>query len=262
MIMQSIAAVCLDLDGVVYFGSQAAGGAVDAIRRLRQHGMLVRYVTNNSASHRLAIAHKLRDLGISAELDQIVSSAWASARWLRANGHRRAYLLGTSGLERELTEVDIAVEREDCGAVLPIVVGYDPRFALDDLARLLPAIVRGGALVACNREATYPVEGGQPKPGLGPIVAAVECAAGRPMDVVVGKPDPTLLALALEGTSLPPERVLMVGDSRSSDIAMANAYGCASAFVRPAVPVSSSPSRAEPTFEVDSLAELVSRLWS
>ncbi|MBM3313129.1 hypothetical protein FJY70_00890, partial [candidate division WOR-3 bacterium] len=54
-----IRAVALDLDGVVYSGEKALPGAVAAVGRLRQMGLQVWFVTNNSARSRAAIAAKL-----------------------------------------------------------------------------------------------------------------------------------------------------------------------------------------------------------
>jgi ribonucleotide monophosphatase NagD (HAD superfamily) len=67
-----------------------------------------------------------------------------------------------------------------------------------------------------------------PWPGSGAILAAVEAAAGRRADLVVGKPGPAMYAAALDGVAGP---VLAVGDRIEVDVAGARAAGLDAALV-------------------------------
>jgi phosphoglycolate phosphatase-like HAD superfamily hydrolase len=62
-----------DLDGVVYEGSLAIDGAVDAINRAQASGLKVGYVTNNSSRKPETIADQLNNFGLKALPVEIVS---------------------------------------------------------------------------------------------------------------------------------------------------------------------------------------------
>lgn len=62
----NIRAVALDLDGVVYEGDHVIEGAADTIGTLRDKGIEIYFVTNNSGRKRTSIAEKLNQMGIDA----------------------------------------------------------------------------------------------------------------------------------------------------------------------------------------------------
>ena len=73
----------LDLDGVVYIGGEAVPGAAGHIADARKAGMRLTFVTNNASRPADDVASHLRDLGVEAETDDVVTSAQAAARVLR-----------------------------------------------------------------------------------------------------------------------------------------------------------------------------------
>ena len=85
-------------------------------------------------------------------------------------------------------------------------------------------------LVACNRDMTFPGPDGALHLGCGEVAARVEAQCGRRCDAVVGKPEPYMLELAARGRVRPSE-FLVVGDSWSSDVAMARRCGCSWVYV-------------------------------
>ena len=72
----------LDLDGVVYIGPEAVPGAPEHVERARAAGMRVAFVTNNARRPPGAVAAHLRELGVDARDDDVVTSAQAAARVL------------------------------------------------------------------------------------------------------------------------------------------------------------------------------------
>jgi HAD superfamily hydrolase (TIGR01450 family) len=86
--------------------------------------------------------------------------------------------------------------------------------------------IRGGQrFVATNSDSTYPMEGGRLIPGAGSIVAAIRtCSEQEPF--VVGKPNPYMVTMALEGAGVRPSEALVVGDRLDTDIASGIAAGC------------------------------------
>src|SRR5674476_1537820 len=70
----------LDLDGVVYVGSDAVPGADVALRMARDAGAALSYVTNNASRTPHDVAEHLRSLGMPLTSDaDVVTSAEAAA---------------------------------------------------------------------------------------------------------------------------------------------------------------------------------------
>jgi HAD superfamily hydrolase (TIGR01450 family) len=222
--MNRIKAVAFDLDGTLYLGDKALPGAVETVERLIAGGIMVRYFTNNSTRSRRAIVAKLRGLGFPVKLDDLYTSAYVAAKFLRQKRIERVWCVGTAGLLEELRLQGIKnITTGD--RVTAVVVGLDPEFDLEKLGRVMNILAAKKILfLACNQDRNYPVGLGRYLPGCGPIVAAIENATGRAVDVVPGKPNTMMLELMARESSLRAGEILVVGDSYESDIAMARRY--------------------------------------
>lgn len=202
----------LDLDGVVYVGAEPIPSAVDAIERLRDDGKTVQFLTNNSRRPRTDLAAQLREDGISADAEDVVSSASATGDVLRERGYDSAFVVGTDGLEHELHDQGFDVVTSDPDAV---VVGLDTETTYRDIEFGARAIRHGAAFVAANVDSTFPTEEGI-APGTGAIVRAIEVVAEEE-PLVVGKPEVRMFEQAL--TSVGPDAdAVMVGDTLQSDV--------------------------------------------
>lgn len=254
---KKIRAVGIDLDGVVYLGNELVPGADRAIERFREREIRIYFLTNNSARTREAIASKLGRMGVRCAPGEILNSAHAAAERARTLGFTRVLVVGTAELKREFEASGIRPEADARGAEL-VVVGYNPEFTYADLARATEAVLGGAKLLACNRDRTYPVEGGILKPGCGPLVAAVEYATRHEADFVAGKPDPWLLEMARQASGAKASELVMIGDTPDSDIAMAARFGCSSILVGPGSEAhASSPT---PTLRWNSLADALEQV--
>ena len=212
--------VAFDLDGVIYRGSLLLPHVPEALADLERRGFLLRFVTNNSTKHRREVAEILRGLGVPAEPGQILSSAAATAGWLRAHSARKAggarvLYVGERGLGEELSDAGFkAVHALQAGPVEVaeaefVVVGLDRSFNYDALARAQAALLAGARFVATNGDTTYPAEEGL-MPGAGAIVAAVAAAAGV-TPTVIGKPHAGLAEALQEDTGIPASQTLARG---------------------------------------------------
>ena len=94
----------LDLDGVVYVGADAVPGAPDALNAAQAGGMHLAFVTNNAARPPDEIAGQLRDFGVDAHDEDVVTSSQAAARLLstQLEPGSKVYLIGGPGLEQAL----------------------------------------------------------------------------------------------------------------------------------------------------------------
>jgi 4-nitrophenyl phosphatase len=231
-----VKAVAFDLDGTIHLVGQPIAGAAEAVESVRASGRQALFITNASGRTVPEIAEGLRSLGIPAGERDVLSSAAAAGRWLAAAGLRRVWVTGTSGLRHEVEAAGArtVVNGEDPQAV---VIGLDRDHVPAAHEKLLPeglaALVARGEckLVACNRDMAYPGPDGALHPGCGEVVASVEAQCGRSADAVVGKPEPYMLLLAAADHGLDLHDILVVGDSWTSDVAMARRCGCPWLFI-------------------------------
>jgi glycerol-1-phosphatase len=210
----------LDLDGVVYVGPAVVPHAADALAEARRQGMRTAFVTNNASRRPQAVADHLRELGVGAAAEDVVTSAQAAARLLREQlpPGARVLVVGTDALADEVGRVGLvpvgAAPRGQVPVADAVVQGYDPGLVTELLAQAV-AVVRGGALfVASNRDLTVPSSRGR-LPGNGAYVRVVAETSGRE-PLVAGKPETTLHAESVERTGA--HHPLVVGDRLDTDI--------------------------------------------
>jgi 4-nitrophenyl phosphatase len=218
--------VCFDLDGVIWRGDDPIPAAAGGVAAIREAGLTVGFLSNNSSMVLDDVVAKLDRAGVPATRDEVLTSAVAAAALLERELARGARVLACAGpgVVEALQSVGMDVVSEPPADA--VVVGFHRDFDYAGLERASSAIRGGARFVATNMDATYPVPGGL-IPGAGSIVAAVATATGE-APVVAGKPEePTVtLVRARLGTA-----GVMVGDRPSTDGAFADALGWPFALV-------------------------------
>ncbi len=226
--LQGIKALLLDLDGVMYRGEVALPGAVELISTLSELGIRHAFVTNNATLTPEDVAAKLQKMAIPAEAHQVVTSAIATADYLRTvePPGTSVLVVGEAGLRDALTQAGFTLTQESPTCV---VVGLDRSVTYQKLAVAAAAVRNGARFVATNADPAIPVESGF-WPGAGAIVAAIQTASGQ-TPFVVGKPAPALLHAAMKRIAADPETSAMVGDQIASDIQAGRAAGTLTVLV-------------------------------
>jgi HAD superfamily hydrolase (TIGR01450 family) len=213
-------AVCLDLDGVVWRGSQPVPGSADAVAQLRADGLRVGFVTNNSGTPLADVVAKLEKMGVPADPKDVITSAVVAAHLLARELAPGAKVLpcAGAGVVAALTERGFALV--DRGPADAVVVGIHTNFDYDELDRTSAALRDGAKFIATNADPTYPARD-RVVPGNGALVAAVATASGV-APVVVGKPEQPMADVVREqfGTG-----GVMIGDRPSTDGAFATVLG-------------------------------------
>lgn len=222
-------AVLLDLDGVVYVGPHVVPGARQAIAAVRDRGHQVAYLTNNAARPGAVVATHLRDLGITLDDADVVTSAQAAARLLTEHVSPGAAVLvvGGDGLVVALREVGlrpVASFDDDPDAV---VQGFSPDLGWRLLNEGVRAVRAGLPWVASNLDRTIPMPTGT-APGNGMLVDIIRQVTGIE-PIVAGKPERPLVEEAVRRTGA--TRPLLVGDRLDTDINAAHRFGCDSLLV-------------------------------
>lgn len=210
-------AILSDLDGVIYRGNNEVSGAAETLNAIRKLGVKCAFVTNNASRTPAEVADHLRELGISAQQSEIVTSAQAGAEVLSTMVPlgSKIYVVGGYGIEVALREVGLSPERNPAGCIA-VLQGFGPAIEWRHLAEASYLIQSGAVWVATNSDLTFPTENGL-APGNGSLVQAVSHAVGREPDGLGGKPAPALIALAID--RLGSQNPLMVGDRYDTDIA-------------------------------------------
>jgi glycerol 3-phosphatase-2 len=218
--------VCCDLDGVLWRGEDAIPGAAAGVGTLRDAGLRVVFVSNNSGRPVGDVVDRLGVLGVRAVPDDVLTSAEAAASLLARDlaPGSRVFACAGQGVVEALEAVHLVPVRD--GPAEAVVVGIHTGFDYDELDRASRLVRDGARLIAANLDATYPVGGGL-LPGSGAIVAAVATASGATPEVA-GKPEPATVALVRERWG---DTGVVVGDRPSSDGALATALGWPFALV-------------------------------
>jgi 4-nitrophenyl phosphatase len=252
--------VILDMDGVLYRGDHALPGATTLLPALQRAGVSVILVTNNATRTPARVVQKLAEMGITAPAEAVLTSAMATARWLhtQAPDGARLYVVGSPDLGKVVLEppgFTLDAEHPDF-----VVVGLDTEVTYAKLRTAALAIARGARFIATNLDSSLPVEGGVQWPGAGAIVAAIATTVGRPPDMVLGKPEPTLYEQALTTLGLGRAEVLAVGDRVETDIVAGKRAGIATALVltgiTPPDAVAGLPPDHRPDYVFNNLDEL------
>jgi glycerol-1-phosphatase len=206
----------LDLDGVVYIGSDPIPGAAAALAKARAAGMRVAFVTNNASRGPAAVAAHLVELGVPATADDIVTSSQAAAAVIieRCGVGATVLVTGSAALREAVEQVGLKVVASADDRPDAVVQGYSPDLGYADLAETALAVRSGAFWVATNADSTLPSRRGL-LPGNGSLVAAVALATGQ-RPVVAGKPELPLHAEGVARTHA--QNPLVVGDRLDTDI--------------------------------------------
>ena len=227
----------VDLDGVVYRASEGVPGVGPALAARAALGDDVVYVTNNAMHYHGDYLPRLEGHGAPTGRDRVVTSARASALYVRDEMPevRRVLAVGASGLERELREAGLdavtaahAATRmsqegidgwDAAGHPDAVVVGLDPQLTYLRIAAAADCVRAGSVLVATNRDPIYPTERGF-RPGAGATAIVLpEAAAILAVGLIVGGiAVPVLAGLPRPGDGTAPGR----GEGRAQRIARGN----------------------------------------
>ena len=219
-----------DLDGTVYLGDRLIPGADQAIRRLREKGKKVVFLSNKSIQTREDYASKLTRLGIPTRPDEVVNSTRVMIHYLKTNAPRaRVFVVGEPPFVEEVRKAGFVIS-EDPREIDYVIVGFDRTFNYRKLNIAFQAIKRGARLVATNPDRTCPVEEGE-IPDCAAMIAAIEAVTRQKVEAIVGKPAPWMLQLALDVMGLHPQDCILIGDRLETDIQMGKNSGLATGLV-------------------------------
>ncbi|MFC1824321.1 TIGR01457 family HAD-type hydrolase [Thermodesulfobacteriota bacterium] len=205
-----IKGLLLDLDGTVYRGSEAVPGAAGFINRVIAEGLKVLFVTNRSNRTPEAVCKQLLSYNIPCEAVNVLTSAQATAEYLQKGS---VFIIGEEGLREALEEKHLTLDEEDPDWV---VVGFDRSINYSRVDKASQLIRAGAGFIATNPDKVLNTEEGL-APGNGAFIAAIAAASGTE-PIIIGKPERTIIDIALNRLGLSPEEAFLVGDNLDTDI--------------------------------------------
>ncbi len=204
----------IDMDGVLYRGTELIPGADRFVRELCDRDIPFRFLTNNSQRTRRDVVARLSRMGLDVDDEHVFTSAIATARFLaQQKPGGTAYVIGEGGLLTALHQHGYAVVDHDPDYV---IVGEGRTFNLELVEAAVRMILGGAKLIATNMDPNCPTQNGL-RPGCGAMVAMLETATGVKA-FSVGKPSPVMMRAARKELGLTTDETTMIGDTMETDI--------------------------------------------
>ncbi|NEU56303.1 HAD-IIA family hydrolase [Halorussus sp. MSC15.2] len=226
-------AVFFDLDGTMYLDDDLVTGADGVVEALRNRGVEVYFLTNNSSKWKDDYAERLTDLGVSAAEEDVLLSTDGVLQHLRRTDPDGTFVLGTTEMRDALADRGVeVVDEPDSGEDAPdaVVVGFDTELTYEKARKATLAVRDGATFLLAHADAVCPTAEGF-VPDCGAIGAMIERATDRSPDRVFGKPNVEMVAPVLDAEGYAPEDVAVVGDRLATDVRLAENVGCESVCV-------------------------------
>ena len=208
-----------DMDGTIYLGNQVFPGTVPLFTEIRRRGARYMLVTNNSSKSVETYVEKVRKMGIQAAAKDFYTSVDATIQYLREK-HPGAlvYVQATRTCVEQLRAGGIRVTEDLDRSAEVVLVGFDTELTFEKLNRTSEMLTGfQGAYLATNLDFVCPTEYGY-VPDCGSMCIGLKYATGLE-PTVIGKPEPTMLEMALKLTGYAKEDAVMIGDRLYTDIA-------------------------------------------
>ncbi|XP_020610928.1 haloacid dehalogenase-like hydrolase domain-containing protein 2 isoform X2 [Orbicella faveolata] len=198
-----IRGVLVDLSGTIHVENTVIPGSIEALKRLRETGVSVRFVTNTTKESKETLLRRLTGIGFDIKAEEVFTSLTAARRLVDQRKLRPMLLLQQDALE-DFKGVDV----NDPNAV---VVGLAPDcFNYELLNKAFRLLLEGCPLIAIHKVRYYKRGDGLAL-GPGPFVTALEFASDVKAEVV-GKPQPSFFQQALKEIGCDPQSAVMIGD--------------------------------------------------
>ena len=258
-LIDSYDALFADLDGVVYEGGKAIQHAISTLVAIKQSGLALGYVTNNSSRKPQTIADQISAYGIDVLAEDVVSSGQTGVELLSTlvEPGAKVLVVGGEGLRTYTEQAGFQLVSDSSGNPDAVIQGFSPDLGWKQLAEAAYSIQNGAKWVATNSDWTIPQERGI-APGNGTLISAVHTAVGQ-LPLIAGKPEVAIFETAKRRFAS--SRPLFVGDRIDTDILGANRAGIDSVLVLTGISKAkellSTLSESQPTFVIADLRELL-----
>lgn len=222
------------MDGTIYLGSKIFPFTLKFLEDIRNAGIGYSFLTNNPTRSVADYLKKLEGLGIQADEENMYTTSLAAIDYIKEKHPqaKRLFMLGTPSMVQQFEKAGFEActdDPEDVPDVL--VVAFDTTLTYERLCRAAWWASQGIPYVATNPDRVCPTDQKTVLVDCGSLQKCIEHATGRKPDIVLGKPDPTMLQGIMHKHGLKPEEIAMVGDRIYTDTAMAHNAGAVGVLV-------------------------------
>jgi HAD superfamily hydrolase (TIGR01458 family) len=250
-----MAAILLDVDGVLHVSGAPIAGASAAVRRLRAEGHRIRFVSDSTTRSRAQIGEQLRTMGIEVADDELQTTGAVASRVLEG---KRVLALTMPGMLDDLEGLQLVGMNVDAVLLGGADEGEETGriFSYLNLNRAFHELEAGAELYCLHKNRWWQTADGA-RLDAGAFVAGLEYAADIEA-TVLGKPSNAYFAAALEALKAEPGLTWMVGDDLENDIVGAHKHGMKTLLVRTGKfrPDDVERSQVQPEGIVSSIAQL------
>jgi HAD superfamily hydrolase (TIGR01458 family) len=243
-----MAAILVDVDGVLHVSGAPIAGAASAMHRLREAGHRLRFVTNTTTRSRSQVVEQMREMKIEVEDGEVQTPGVVAAHALQG---KRVLALTMPGLLEDLDGLQLVGMNVDAVLIGGADEGEEPGrvFSYLNLNRAFHELDAGA-------DRWWQTADG-PRLDAGAFVAGLEYAADTEA-TVLGKPSAAYFAAALEALDAEADMTWMVGDDLDGDVVGAHKHGMKTVLVRTGKfrPDEVERSRVQPDAIISSIAQL------
>ena len=217
------------MDGVLHVSGAPIAGAASAVKRLRDNGHRIRFVTNSTTKSRAQLAEQLRAMGIAVDDEEVQTTGAVASHALAG---KRVLALTMPGMLDDLEGLQLVGMNVDAVLVGGADEGEETGrvFSYLNLNRAFHELEAGAELYCLHKNKWWQTADG-PRLDAGAFVAGLEYAADIEA-TVLGKPSNAYFAAALEALDAEPGLTWMVGDDLEGDIVGARNHGMKTILVR------------------------------
>lgn len=221
---QPVKGILLDIDGVISVGGIAVPGSLDAVTRIREHAIALKFVTNTTRRPRSRIVNDLARLGLNVAETDVFTPAILARNYL-VQRRLAPFLVVHPNLLEDFAGLS-------AGAGEAVVIGDAAEyFTYDLLNRAYRKIIHGAEFLALAKNRNFLDRDRELSLDAGPFVAGLEYAACQEA-VVFGKPAPAFFNLAVRSLGCDASATVMIGDDAEADVAGAMAAGLQAILVQ------------------------------
>ena len=213
--LKNIKCFFLDLDGTIYLGNKILPGTLEFLEEMKKRDIKVLFLTNNSSKSAEFYVEKLKNMGVKSPFLNVFTSGQAAYSYVKDKfPNKKAFLFANKIVSEDMHSKGLQIDNEHPDYVL---ITYDTELDYHKMDRVCYYVRKGLPYIASHPDFNCPTEYGF-APDIGATIAYIEACTGRRPDLIVGKPNATIIDEAVDLVNVPKNRIAMVGDRLYTDV--------------------------------------------
>ena len=219
----------LDMDGTIYIDNSLFEGTLEFLSYIKEIGGKYMFLTNNSSKSVTKYIEKLSAMGINATTDEFLTSADATAIYLKKKNYKKIYVFGTQSLKSQFRDEGLNICDSIEDGIDCLCMGFDTELTFKKLEDACILLGKEIDFVATNPDYVCPTYYGF-VPDCGSVSDMLYNATKR-RPKFIGKPQPEMINLAVEKSGFTKEEAIIFGDRLYTDVASGKNAGITAVFV-------------------------------